>query len=171
MLEENDGWAAFITTPRGRNHAKAMLDMAKGNPRWFAEVSSIHDTHALTQAQIDESLTEYVALYGEDIGRAQFEQEYSVRSTPRSWARSTPARWPQLRTEGRIKVDRAAGRQAGAHGMGHRRPGRYVDLVVSGHRRAGPSSSTATRPRALASITMPMSAIASPGARRRLRAA
>jgi len=76
MLEENNGWAAFITTPRGRNHAKAMYDMAKGNPKWFAELSSIHDTQALTADQVEESLAEYIALYGEDIGRAQFEQEY-----------------------------------------------------------------------------------------------
>src|SRR3569833_362921 len=76
MVEENNGFAAFITTPRGRNHAKAMYDMAKANPRWFAEISSIHQTHALSQAQVDESLAEYIALYGEDIGRAQFEQEY-----------------------------------------------------------------------------------------------
>jgi len=76
MLEENNGWAAFITTPRGRNHAKAMFDMAKANPRWFAEVSTVHDTGALTPEQIQESITEYVALYGEDMGRAQFEQEY-----------------------------------------------------------------------------------------------
>lgn len=76
MLEENNGWAAFITTPRGRNHAKAMYDMAKANPRWFAEISTIHDTGALSPGQIEESLAEYIALYGEDIGRAQFEQEY-----------------------------------------------------------------------------------------------
>ncbi len=80
MLEENDGWAAFITTPRGRNHAKAMYDMAKADMenggRWFAEISTVHDTAALTPDQIAESLAEYVALYGEDMGRAQFEQEY-----------------------------------------------------------------------------------------------
>jgi phage terminase large subunit len=76
MLEENDGWAAFITTPRGRNHAKSMLDMAKTNPRWFAEVSTIHDTGALGPEQLAESLAEYEALYGADLGRAQFEQEY-----------------------------------------------------------------------------------------------
>lgn len=76
MVEENQGWAAFITTPRGRNHAKAMYDMARANPRWFAELSSIHDTGALTQPQLDESLAEYIALFGEDLGRAQFEQEY-----------------------------------------------------------------------------------------------
>lgn len=76
MVEENDGWAAFITTPRGRNHAHAMLKMAQASPRWFAEVSSIYDTEALSQEQLDESLKEYIALYGEDLGRAQFEQEY-----------------------------------------------------------------------------------------------
>ena len=76
MIEENNGWAAFITTPRGRNHAYSMYQMAKDNPRWFAEVSSVHDTGALSQEQLGESLEEYIALYGEDIGNAQFEQEY-----------------------------------------------------------------------------------------------
>ena len=44
MVEENNGWAAFITTPRGDNHAASMYRMAKGNPNWFAEVSSVYDT-------------------------------------------------------------------------------------------------------------------------------
>ena len=76
MIEENNGWAAFITTPRGRNHAKAMFDMAKNNKRWFAEISTIHDTGSLTQEQLDEALADYVALYGPDGGQAHFEQEY-----------------------------------------------------------------------------------------------
>jgi hypothetical protein len=77
MLEENNGWAAFITTPRGNNHAKAMYDHAKAHPeRWYAEVSSVLDTQALTAAQLEESLQEYQALYGDDVGQAQFEQEY-----------------------------------------------------------------------------------------------
>lgn len=81
MLEENDGWAAFITTPRGRNHAHSMLEMAKANPKWFAEVLSVHRTGALTSEQLDESLAEYKAIYGEDLGRAQFEQEYECSFT------------------------------------------------------------------------------------------
>lgn len=76
MLEENNGWAAFITTPRGRNHAKSMYDMAARSPRWFAEVSDVHATGALSPEQLEESLQEYCAIYGEDLGRAQFEQEY-----------------------------------------------------------------------------------------------
>lgn len=76
MVEENNGWASFITTPRGNNHAKAMYDMARSSERWFAEVSTVHDTGALTEQQIDEALAEYQALYGIDFGRAMFEQEY-----------------------------------------------------------------------------------------------
>ena len=76
MVEENNGWAAFITTPRGNNHAKSMLDMAKSNPRWFAEVSSVDQTGALTQEQLDDALKEYQSIYGLDFGRALFEQEY-----------------------------------------------------------------------------------------------
>lgn len=76
MVEENGGWAAFITTPRGRNHAKAMYDLAVKSPRWFANISSVHETHALTEAQLEETRAEYATLYGEDLGRAQYEQEY-----------------------------------------------------------------------------------------------
>lgn len=46
MLRENDGWAAFITTPRGANHAKKLFDMAKQDPAWFCELLSLYDTRA-----------------------------------------------------------------------------------------------------------------------------
>jgi len=76
MIEESEGTAAFITTPRGNNHAKTMYDRAVGNDNWFAELSSITDTGALTSEQLAESLAEYQDLYGLDLGRAMFEQEY-----------------------------------------------------------------------------------------------
>ena len=76
MVEENNGWAAFITTPRGNNHAKSMFDMAKTNPKWFAEVSNVNDTGALSEGAQAEALAEYQAIYGLDFGRAMFEQEY-----------------------------------------------------------------------------------------------
>lgn len=76
MVEENQGCAAFITTTRGKNHAYKMYNMAKDNPRWFAELSSVAHTKALTDEQLSDALAEYIALYGEDEGRATFEQEY-----------------------------------------------------------------------------------------------
>jgi phage terminase large subunit len=102
MLEENNGWAAFITTPRGRNHAKSMFDMAKANPRWFAEVSTVHDTGALSPQQIAESLEEYIALYGEDIGRAQFEQEYECSFNAAILGAFYAREMVAVRKEGRI---------------------------------------------------------------------
>lgn len=76
MIEENDGWAAFITTPRGKNHAHAMLQRAQSSPGWFAEVSTVHDTGALSDMALAEALAEYQDIYGFDAGRAYFEQEY-----------------------------------------------------------------------------------------------
>jgi phage terminase large subunit len=76
MLEENDGWACFISTPRGHNHCKTMYEHALTRSDWFAEKLTARDTGALSQAQLLEALDEYKALYGEDMGRAAFEQEY-----------------------------------------------------------------------------------------------
>lgn len=102
MLEENNGTAAFITTPRGRNHAYDMYNMAARNPRWFAEISTIHDTGALTQEQLDESLEEYCAIYGEDVGRAQFEQEYLCSFNAAILGAFYAREMVQVRKEGRI---------------------------------------------------------------------
>lgn len=104
MLEENNGWAAFITTPRGQNHAKAMYDMAAQNPRWFAEISDVHKTGALTKEQLDESLAEYVAIYGEDLGRAQFEQEYECSFNAAILGAFYAREMRAVRAEGRIRA-------------------------------------------------------------------
>lgn len=76
MIRETKGFAAFITTPRGRNHAKTMIDRALTSPDWFAEVLTINDTKALTTAELAEALAEYKDLHGEDLGQALFDQEY-----------------------------------------------------------------------------------------------
>ena len=76
MLEENAGWAMFITTPRGKNHAHAMYERAQKTHGWFAEVSTVLDTKALTTEQLAEALAEYQDLYGPDMGQAYFDQEY-----------------------------------------------------------------------------------------------
>jgi len=102
MLEENNGWAAFISTPRGRNHFKSLMDMARGNPVWFAQTLSIHDTNALTAEQVEESQQEYIALYGEDMGRAQFAQEYEVSFNAAILGAFYAREMHQVRSEGRI---------------------------------------------------------------------
>lgn len=44
ILAENDGWAMFIYTPRGKNHGKKLYDMALGNPKWYTSLLTVDDT-------------------------------------------------------------------------------------------------------------------------------
>ena len=44
ILLENDGWALFIYTPRGRNHGWELWERVRNNSRWFAELLTRHDT-------------------------------------------------------------------------------------------------------------------------------
>lgn len=76
ILAENGGWAAFITTSRGRNHAKSMLDMARSTPGWFAEVLTVDDTQAIAKHIVEAQRLEYHAIFGDEAGDALIEQEY-----------------------------------------------------------------------------------------------
>ncbi len=76
ILTENKGWALFITTPRGTNHAYKTLDLARHTEGWFPQVLSVHDTGVFTPEQLAAELKEYQHDYGEDEGRALYEQEY-----------------------------------------------------------------------------------------------
>ncbi|MCS3741982.1 hypothetical protein [Rhizobium sp. BK661] len=84
ILEENGGWASFITTPRGNNHAKSMLDAAKldkwdrrSNPKgWFTQVLTAGQTGAISAEGIERQRGIYAALYGKEIADLLIEQEF-----------------------------------------------------------------------------------------------
>ena len=76
ILAENDGWALFITTPRGMNHAAAMYESAQKDSFWFAEILKATDTGVFSKETLDRELQENIALMGEDEGEARFNQEY-----------------------------------------------------------------------------------------------
>ena len=102
MVEENQGWAAFITTPRGRNHALAMFRHAEQSPDWFAELLTAEDTGALTQAALAAALKEYTALYGMDVGTAQYKQEYFCDWQAAILGAYFAFEMAQVRSEGRV---------------------------------------------------------------------
>jgi len=54
ILVENGGWAVFITTPRGKNHAFSMIQKNKDNPNWHIEILPVSYTKALNEDQINE---------------------------------------------------------------------------------------------------------------------
>lgn len=68
ILAENGGWAIFVFTPRGTNHAWELLQMAKDNPKWFTQVLTVDDTGVISE----ESLEEERKQMPDDL----FQQEY-----------------------------------------------------------------------------------------------
>ncbi|WP_448206481.1 hypothetical protein [Azospirillum sp. sgz302134] len=76
ILAENGGWASFISTPRGNNHLKGMLDRFQHDPRWFTQVLSCDDTGAVTEQAIADQRAEYEALFGAEMAELLVEQEF-----------------------------------------------------------------------------------------------
>ncbi len=75
ILRENNGWAVFITTFRGRNHAYQMYQRLKNNPEWFCSMLTVDDTKredgspVFSKADID-------AERAEGMTEALIQQEY-----------------------------------------------------------------------------------------------
>lgn len=76
ILAENGGWAMFITTPRGRNHAHRMHEMALASDDWFAERLIATDTGVFTPEVLAQELAELKAERGDEDGEAIYQQEY-----------------------------------------------------------------------------------------------
>lgn len=49
ILAENEGWAVFNYTPRGKNHGYDLYVMAQRNPDWFCQVLTVDDTKAISK--------------------------------------------------------------------------------------------------------------------------
>jgi len=45
MLRETGGWASFITTPRGNNHAKELFDKAQETEGWAWDIQTVETTN------------------------------------------------------------------------------------------------------------------------------
>ena len=76
ILEENNGWAAFISTPRGNNHFKAICKTAQREKDWHYSLLTNDDTHVFTHQQLQEKLRELCDLHPEQYARSIWLQEY-----------------------------------------------------------------------------------------------
>ena len=102
MLRENKGWALFITTPRGRNHAKTMFDSWSKRSDYFTELLTVDQTGVFTEEELQEELRDYIDLYGQDEGRALYEQEYLVSFNAAILGAYYSREMLAVRSEGRI---------------------------------------------------------------------
>jgi hypothetical protein len=86
ILLENDGWAIFISTPRGRNHLYRLYQLAiDPESDWLGVLNNAHDTDVFTPEQLQGEQKEYIATYGDTMGEALFNQEYGC-----SWSAAVP---------------------------------------------------------------------------------
>jgi hypothetical protein len=56
ILAENNGWALFIFTPRGRNHAYRLFEQNKTRPGWFVDRLTVDDTKAISKEALQDEL-------------------------------------------------------------------------------------------------------------------
>lgn len=72
ILAENGGWAGFIFTPRGMNHAWKLMQVALQNPdEWYVSVLGVQDTTAISEESLEQERKE--------MPQALFDQEYNVK--------------------------------------------------------------------------------------------
>lgn len=76
ILAENGGWAMFITTPRGPNHAQKMFDAGKARQDWFTQLLTVEDTNAIPKDILKNELKEMIEEFGPEEGQAMYDQEY-----------------------------------------------------------------------------------------------
>lgn len=76
ILLENNGWAIFNSTPRGKNHFYNLYNFALEDPEWFAQKLTVDDTGIFTQEQLLKELKELQSEHGDDYGKALWLQEY-----------------------------------------------------------------------------------------------
>ncbi|RAK52588.1 hypothetical protein [Phenylobacterium deserti] len=79
ILAENGGWALFLWTPRGRNHATRTFESRQGEKGWFTLRSPATETDVFTPEQLEQEKREFIAELGsEEEGLARFATEYMV---------------------------------------------------------------------------------------------
>lgn len=70
ILAENGGWAVFIFTPRGQNHAYDLMKNAQKNPKWHVELLPVSKTHAVKEEDLLEQKM--------NMSEAWYNQEYEL---------------------------------------------------------------------------------------------
>jgi len=76
ILAENNGWAIFISTPRGRNHFARLVEFARKDPEWFGQVLTVEDTKAIPIDTIRRERKELKMERGDKEAEAIIRQEY-----------------------------------------------------------------------------------------------
>src|SRR5690606_26118990 len=75
ILAANQGWALFISTPRGKNHLWELYNIAEQSPEWFCYKLTLDDTKHIPIEEIEKERQE--GIMSEDL----IQQEYYTSFT------------------------------------------------------------------------------------------
>jgi hypothetical protein len=76
IVEENGGWAAFNSTPRGKNHFKGMCELAQSEQGWFYSLCTAENTGVYNEKQLQTILKQMQKNFGDQYGKSLWLQEY-----------------------------------------------------------------------------------------------
>jgi len=75
IFTANGGWCIFETTPRGKNHAYELFQIASYSPDWFCQKLTVDDTQHISLAEIEKDRQE--GIMSDDL----IQQEYYTSFT------------------------------------------------------------------------------------------
>jgi len=75
ILAENDGWAVFAYTPRGKNHGHSLWKFANKRKNWWTQKLTVEDTNAIKKEKLEEDREMKFDQTGND---SLYLQEYFV---------------------------------------------------------------------------------------------
>ena len=137
--------------------AYSMFQYASQSPEWFCELLTAKDTGALSDEALAETLKEYMALYGDDMGQRAVRSGILLQLQCAILGAYFALEMAKVRQEEPHHGIEAEHDRHVTPGLGLGRQGRHVDLVVADARRADYSSSTTTQRQASASSITPRS--------------
>lgn len=114
IIEENQGWAIFNSTPRGKNHAYRSLKAAQKAADSFGQIISAFETDVFSPAQLDKIKAKLVETYGEEFGLSIFDQEYGCSFDAANLGAILGRALVKAEREGRISDVRGAYDPAGS---------------------------------------------------------
>lgn len=90
ILAENDGWAVFNYTPRGKNHAYRLWKMARSNPKWFCQILRADETGAISQEAIED---ERASGMSEELVQQEFYCSFDIGAEGSYYGRMMSKLW------------------------------------------------------------------------------
>lgn len=103
ILLENNGWAMFITTPRGHNHAEKMYKAMQKDPSAYTQILRASETGVFTPEALERERLAMIDEYGPDFGQSMFDQEYMCSFDAAILGSYYGAWITKLKSEGRFR--------------------------------------------------------------------